>query len=186
MKLAEISAAAEKLKWTKAQATFLSDRIRNELTVLSAPIVTQTRIASVRDRMLAMLGAIERTAPRAVGALPLRERVRYAMSDGRLHKLASLRVSCDAPSDKVLKSAFAELARPEHGACVIHRMLDETASRSGNKVYDYRMRTDLVAVGKPTKRGARPVVADKTGQQQLDDGSCTEQRSHRYDDKRKR
>jgi hypothetical protein len=79
MGIDEIRRRARGLRWTRAQALFLSDRIRNALVVLGSPAVPQTNRASAARKLLSAIEAIEdaaRRQPASVGIAPRRRRAR--------------------------------------------------------------------------------------------------------------
>lgn len=62
MELAEIRIQAAKLGWSRAQAMYLADRVRNGLTPLMCDQVTKEQRQIACDGLLAMLDAIEDAA----------------------------------------------------------------------------------------------------------------------------
>lgn len=185
----EIYKAVGEMDWPRKNAILLVDRIRNELTVLSAHELTLEKLSGVRDRLEALAGALDRSTLKPRG-LPLREKFRQLMSDGRWHAFRlfwELTPGEPASRRKKVEATFAELQRPEHGSCCIEMMHDPSPIDGKDGEEEYRTRLDLVTVKKGRGKRAKTVVADKAGQVQLDDGGCMETKGHHeYPDNRKR
>jgi hypothetical protein len=182
MNAKEIFNAASALSITRPTAKLLVDRIRNELTVLSAPKLTERKVASVIERLQALAGGLDR---HTYTAKPLREKVRGCLSDGRWHRYEDLFVLCNLAPERrraAIMTAIRELARPEHGSCYIEKTNECLLSEQASSEDLFRLRTDLRLVEYKGRHGVEPTVANPDGQVLL--GTFTESKaSHQLTDK---